>query len=62
MARRRGIPNWRKPYLRDVATLCLAVLNVPGEALVCELPSGHEGKHECGCTRWGRPQTPPGES
>jgi hypothetical protein len=47
-----GIPRWRKPYLRDAATICTAVLNVPGDPMRCELDAGHDGKHKSGCTKW----------
>lgn len=53
-----------QPLLRDVATICLAVLRMPPGAdnLVCELDAGHldQGqKHKSGCTRWGRPAEKP---
>lgn len=54
---RRGRPM----HLRDAATLCLAVLPVKPDGLVCELPAGHLDagqKHKSGCTSWGRPRTP----
>ncbi len=51
--RRPGRPN-----LRDAATLCRDVLDVPGHPLVCELDAGHLElgvKHKSGCTLWGTP-------
>lgn len=52
-------PTTRR-HLRDAATVCPAVINVPGEGnLHCELDVGHEGKHAHECMRWGstRPVT-----
>ena len=53
----------RGRHLRDAAALCLAVLDVPGDRLVCELDAGHidQGvKHKAGCTRWGSVTRPQG--
>lgn len=50
----------QRRHLVDAATLCAAVLPVPGEPLVCHLPAGHLAngrKHQSGCTRWGDPRS-----
>jgi len=50
-----------RPVFRDVATLCLAVLDVPNHPLVCELEADHLDrgqKHKSGCTHWGRAVDP----
>lgn len=46
----------RRRHLRDVATICPVVLKMSTGAVVarCELDAGHDGKHEDGCTSWGR--------
>ena len=37
-----------------------------GETCVCQLPTGHDGPHECSCGSWfegcGRPDAEPGDS
>lgn len=48
----------RRRHLRDAATICTDVLNVPGTPMRCELDAGHlklGQQHKHGCTRWGRP-------
>lgn len=51
----------RLRHLRDAATICDAVLDMPGWPMRCELDAGHlaQGvKHKHGCTHWGTPEVP----
>ncbi|WP_285475281.1 hypothetical protein [Actinoplanes sp. NBRC 101535] len=48
----------RRRHLRDAATICTAVLTVPGTPMRCQLDAGHLDrgeKHRHGPTRWSGP-------
>lgn len=41
-----------QPPLQDTSKVCSHVLDIPGLPILCQLPAGHEGKHQCGGTTW----------